>query len=88
MQYISEEASVYSDSDVVVIKENYVSRDDNQRNVVYCEEQAPLEDTSPGMASYAAPRRKVLLGSPPQAQGGGDREVNLILLKFVLFLLL
>ena len=52
----------------------------NQRNVIYREEPAPLEDTSPSMASNTAPRRRVLLDSPPRAQGGGDREVNLVLL--------
>ena len=87
LQYLSNEASVYSNSDVVVIEEDYVSGDerdvvylDDQRNVIYCEEPAPLEDTSPGMVSNTAPRCRVLLGSPPRAQGGGDREVNLVLL--------
>ena len=50
VQYLSEEASVYSNSDVVVIEEDYMSGDDqrdvvyldDQRNVIYHEEPTPL----------------------------------------------
>ena len=65
VHYVSEEASPYIDLDVVVIEEDYVSGDEDQRNVVYHEEHAPFEDKSPSMASHAPPRCKVLLGSPP-----------------------
>ena len=61
VHYISEEALPYTDSDGVVIEEDYVSGGEDQRNVIYHEEPVPFKDTSSSMASHAPPRRKVCL---------------------------
>ena len=92
VSYVSKEASPYADSDMVVIEEDCISEDEAQRNVVSREEHAPCEKMPSNVSTHVLSRQrlrdglsssgsmcKVLLGSPPRAQGGEDIGVNLML---------
>ena len=78
VNYVSQDASPYADSNVTVVEEDCESEDEAQPNVVFCEDQAPCENLSPKVSTDVLSKqrirdgilssglmRRVLLGSPP-----------------------
>ena len=56
VSYVSEEASPYADSDVVVIEKDCVSEDEAQRSVVFHEKHTPCEKMPPNVSTHVLSR--------------------------------
>ena len=63
VNFVSEEASPYVDSNVTVVEEDYESEEEAKRNVVFREDQAPCENQSPKVSSNALSKQDSVMGS-------------------------